>query len=69
MENKVEAALNRLRQLHEVILTAEPSEARAALAGVVKAVRVQFRPGGRTFELAAIDMEMADALVNLFNPF
>jgi DNA invertase Pin-like site-specific DNA recombinase len=63
---KIKAALAQIRKLHKVILSADPAEGRAALAGIVKAVRVHFRPGGRVFEVAAVEVEMADALVGLF---
>jgi site-specific DNA recombinase len=67
MTDKVEVALKQLRRLDKVIHKADPAEARAALSGVIKAVRVHFRPGGRAFELDAVEVEMADAVVNLFN--
>jgi hypothetical protein len=66
LTDRVDAALKRLRRLDKIIKKADPAEARAHLSSIVKAVRCQFRPGGRAFKLESVEVEMADALVNLF---
>jgi DNA invertase Pin-like site-specific DNA recombinase len=68
LAGKVDAALDGLRRLHQVIAAAKPAEARAALSAVLSRVTVQFRPAERTrdTQVAAVEVEMAEGLVKLF---
>jgi hypothetical protein len=65
---RVEKALKAIQQLHRVVRESGPAETRAALASVIKQVRVTYGPTAEKDGqwVTTVDVDIADAVVNLF---